>query len=545
MFENSIHVLLIEDNPGDAYLLQQFLQGAGNFQWEAFCSLKAGFDYLDQTALDSNALEPDVILLDLSLPDSHGLATIKAAVANIPAIPIVILTSLNDEALATAALREGAQDYLIKGEISQEVVVRSIHYAIERAGLNRQLRESEARLRLVNKELAHAARLKDEFLANMSHEIRTPLNAILGMTEGLQEQVFGKINEQQLKALQTIERSGAHLLGLINDILDVAKIEAGKITIDCTPTSVGYLCRSSLAFIKRQAQKKKIALDVKLPLHLPDLCIDERRIRQALINLLNNAVKFTQERGRITLEVSYHQQPADPGWTDVSQQNFLQIAVIDTGIGIAPEHFSKLFQPFIQLDSSLNRKYEGTGLGLALVKRIVELHGGQVGVTSEVGVGSCFTINLPCSEVVPSICQSGIPSESSPETHQSDPIIPPLILLAEDNEANINSMSSYLEVKGYRILLARNGHEAIAQAQLANPDLILMDIQMPGMDGLEAMQKIRHVPDLKDVPIIALTALAMTGDRERCLVAGASEYLSKPVKLKQLATTIHQLLGAR
>lgn len=405
-----------------------------------------------------------------------------------------------------------------------------------------KLTETNAKLLISNQELARATLLKDEFLANMSHELRTPLNAILGMTEGIQEEVFGSVNEQQIKALQTIKSSGTHLLELINDILDIAKIESGQIELDCTAVSIAHLCQSSLAFIKQQALKKRIQLEIKLPLNLPEILIDERRIRQVLINLLNNAVKFTPEGGRITLEVSRQESPVDSDAGDSPLPNTLRIAVIDTGIGIAPEDIKKLFQPFMQIDSALNRQYPGTGLGLALVKRIVELHRGQVGVSSEVGVGSCFLIDLPCGAFAPSSPEPQTPSWDNIEVNSPEMNSSPLILLAEDNEANIMTFSSYLKAKGYRILLAQNGQDAIDFAKTHSPDLILMDIQMPGMDGLEAIKQIRLDPNLVDVPIIALTALAMTGDRDRCLAQGANDYLTKPVKLKELAMTIQQLL---
>ncbi|CAN1210607.1 hypothetical protein TUMEXPCC7403_10450 [Tumidithrix helvetica PCC 7403] len=409
-------------------------------------------------------------------------------------------------------------------------------------------KQAEAELQRTNEELARATRLKDEFLANMSHELRTPLNAILGMAEGLQEGVFGNMNERQVKAIQTIESSGSHLLSLINDILDVAKIESGQIELDCTPTSVSLLCQSSLVFIKQQAMQKRIQLVTKLPPNLPDLLVDERRTRQVLINLLNNALKFTPEGGCITLEVTYKQQqkenfPLFEG-EGLGERSFLRIAIIDTGIGISSENIKKLFQPFIQIDSALNRQYQGTGLGLALVKRIVELHGGQVGLTSEVGVGSCFSIELPCA------VSGSSPSEPTPQSGDSgsEPSQPqletsPLILLAEDNPANISTVSAYLQAKGYRMLLARNGLEAVELAKAHHPNLILMDIQMPEMDGIEAMQQIRLDPSLTNLPIVALTALAMANDRQKCLDAGANEYLTKPVRLKELATAIQHLLG--
>jgi PAS domain S-box-containing protein len=419
----------------------------------------------------------------------------------------------------------------------------------DRQQTQKHLTEINQRLAESNEELARATRLKDEFLANMSHELRTPLNAILGMTEGMQEQVFGKISNAQIKALQTIERSGSHLLELINDILDVAKIESGQIELEYSTISVELLCQSSLTFIKQQALKKSIQLETKLAPNLPELIVDERRIRQVLINLLNNAVKFTPDGGHITLAVSCHPlsaQEAIASTSELAVSSYLHIAISDTGIGIAPENISKLFQPFIQIDSALNRQYQGTGLGLALVKRIVEMHGGKVMLSSEVGVGSCFTVILPCTE--PASASVFVTMENqtelSIESGQSQQTAP-VILLVEDNEANIISVSSYLTAKGYLIVLANNGKEAIALAGSAKPDLILMDIQMPVMDGLEAMQKIRQIPNLVNVPIIALTALAMENDIKRCIDAGANDYLSKPVKLRQLTKTIQQFLDPK
>ncbi len=399
------------------------------------------------------------------------------------------------------------------------------------------------RLQQANVQLIESHRLKDEFLANMSHELRTPLNSILGMNEGLQDEVFGSINERQLKALQTIENSSRHLLALINDILDVAKIESGQVTPNLAVTNIESLCTSSLAFIKQQALTKRIQLIPRIPKHLPEIVLDERRIRQVLINLLNNAVKFTLEGGTITLEVS--QVQLESSTTNLTALNYLKIAVIDTGIGISSENIQKLFQPFIQIDSALNRQYTGTGLGLALVKRLVELHEGTVELTSEVGVGSCFAINLPFNIGSPAIeekTEQDLSGQSQIGQSQIEELISPLILLAEDNEANITTFSSYLKAKGYRLLLATDGQQAIAIAKSDRPDLILMDIQMPVMDGLEAIAQIRLDPNLANIPIIALTALTMEGDRERCLASGASDYLAKPIKLRILAQMIQTWL---
>lgn len=400
-------------------------------------------------------------------------------------------------------------------------------------------KEYEQKLELTNAELLRATRLKDEFLANMSHELRTPLNAILGMTEALQEQILGDVNEKQLKALKTVENSGMHLLSLINDILDLAKIESGQLQLDCTPTNVALLCQSSITFIQTQALNKRIQLETKIASDLPEIRVDERRIRQVLLNLLSNAVKFTPTGGRITLEVKHIELQK------MHTQSWIRFAVIDTGIGIAPENIPKLFQPFIQIDGALNRQYAGTGLGLSLVKRMVELHGGLVGLTSELGIGSCFTIDLPCITDFPSaiihdaIAPISEPPASAPVNINSSP----LVLIAEDNEANISTLTDYLEANGYRIIVAMNGEEAIALSETHQPDLILMDIQMPIMDGLSAIKLIRLNPNLADIPIIALTALAMDSDRQKCINAGANEYISKPIKLKALTQTIQSFLN--
>ncbi|MFH7242283.1 MAG: PAS domain S-box protein [Spirulina sp.] len=400
-------------------------------------------------------------------------------------------------------------------------------------------KQAEAVLQQTNQELARATRMKDEFLANMSHELRTPLNAILGMAEGLQDGVFGPLNDRQHKALGTIESSGSHLLEVINDILDLAKIEAGQMSLDLAPVAITYLCSSSLAFVQPQAIAKAITLKVNVPDHLPDLLVDERRLRQVLINLLNNAVKFTPTDGTITLTAQRLET------TDPTDTPWVRITVGDTGIGIAPEHLEKLFKPFVQIDSTLNRQYSGTGLGLALVQRIIDLHGGQIQVRSEVGIGSHFSLDLPCVTYPTSPLQVKTLPANATLLSTSTPSASPLILLAEDNEANAATISSYLGAKGYRLNWARTGQEAVKLAQAHHPDLILMDIQMPDVDGLEASRQIRADPNLAETTIVALTALAMPQDSDRCLAAGINEYIRKPIKLKDLAEIVRALLSQK
>ncbi|MEB3231244.1 MAG: ATP-binding protein, partial [Leptolyngbyaceae bacterium] len=312
--------------------------------------------------------------------------------------------------------------------------------------------------------------------------------------------------------------------------------------------AIQQLCISSLSFIKQQALNKRIQLHTQIPPLLPDLWVDAIRIRQVLLNLLTNAVKFTPEEGHITLAVTLLTPDAHS-----SPQPQVRIAVTDTGIGIAADDIPKLFKPFVQIDASLNRQHSGTGLGLMLVKQIVELHGGTVGLTSTLGEGSCFTIDLPydpqtsanwaalandAGAIAPVTLFADADGNAPAPSSQA-----PLILLAEDNGANIVTIAGYLQAKGYRLIYAESGEEAIAQAMAHHPDVIVMDIQMPGMDGLEAMRQIRQQENLRGMQIIALTALAMKGDRERCIEAGANHYLSKPVRLKHLDLAIKELLA--
>ncbi|MCG3209031.1 MAG: Sensor histidine kinase RcsC [Anaerolineae bacterium] len=421
--------------------------------------------------------------------------------------------------------------------------------AIENAQLYKQVRHHAAELEqrvadrtielsVANAELARGARLKDEFLASMSHELRTPLNAILGMSEALQEQTFGPLNADQLDALRDVEDSGRHLLNLINDILDLSKIEAGKLELQISSVSIESVTQASLRLIKHSALKKRIKVLSTLDETVTHVQADERYLKQILVNLLSNAVKFTPDGGQVGLEVI----------GDEAQQ-IVQLTVWDTGIGILPEDMERLFLPFVQLDSRLGRQFGGTGLGLALVYRMVELHDGSVSVTSEPGQGSRFTVVLPWAEQetdaanMPSTAGAAAAPPAPPLPPESQPSVDkPLILMAEDNESNIKTISRYLTRSGYRVEIALNGIEAITRARVLQPDLILMDIQMPEMDGLEATRHLRADPQLANTPIIAVTALAMSGDRERCLAAGANEYLSKPVNLKRLVEVIRAQL---
>jgi len=393
-------------------------------------------------------------------------------------------------------------------------------------------KQAEVQLQAANIELEKASKLKDEFLANMSHELRTPLNGILGFSETLLEGVRGPMNEKQQHAVKVIHTSGEHLLALINDILDVSKIEAGKFELHPELLKVNDICKSSLTFINQLALKKSITVNYSSSPASSTILADPKRLKQILINLLNNAVKFTPEKGTINLEVQ----------TD-SVRELMIFSIIDTGIGIDPKDIKKLFNSFVQLDSSLSRQYEGTGLGLTLVKKLVEMHGGSIEVQSEIGAGSRFTFMLPWNQKGDDKQKaSNIEINRHDPIKQSTPMIHGKILLAEDNETNVIMMKDYLEDHGHTVLAAHDGGEILQIAAEILPDLILMDIQMPHINGLEATRLLRADPRFATVPIIALTAFAMPGDRERCLEAGMNEYLSKPVKLKELIQMIEKFL---
>jgi CheY-like chemotaxis protein len=294
------------------------------------------------------------------------------------------------------------------------------------------------------------------------------------------------------------------------------------------------VCRACLLFVREQAFKKRLRLDLQLNDQDAVIAADLTRLKQILVNLLSNAVKFTPEGGAVSLEVTVDME-----------EGVARFSVHDTGIGIAPTDLGRLFQPFSQIDSPLSRESEGTGLGLALVRRMTEVHGGSVTVESTPGQGSRFTVALPYHSAAGSTAADAASAGVHPAaTLLAIPVaaMREPILLADDNETNIRLLQEYLRARGYAVTVARDGYEALALVNQVQPRLILMDIQMPRLDGLAAIRRLRALPAYSATPIIALTALAMPGDRERCLGAGATAYLAKPVSLRTLVQIIEQLL---
>ncbi|WP_224370223.1 hybrid sensor histidine kinase/response regulator [Hyalangium versicolor] len=393
----------------------------------------------------------------------------------------------------------------------------------------RKDREAAQEVLRENQRLERLARLKDEFLANMSHELRTPLNAVLGQSEAMADGIFGPVTEEQRAALKTIEESGEHLLSLINDVLDISKSSVGHLEVALEVVTVDEVCQESLRLVREQARRKGITVAYSSDAAGTCVWADRRRWRQVLLNLLSNAQKFTPEGGRIGLEVT------------ARSGGEVAFTVWDTGPGIAEADRQRIFEPFVQLDVGLNRRHEGTGLGLALVHRLVELHHGRLELESELGKGSRFTVVLPVREpeaaeaLLPPVAAPRAPAPRRPATS-----LDCTVLIADDNEANTQHLEDYLEAYGCRVVIARDGEEALRLCREVNPTVVLMDIQMPRMSGLEAIQRLRAEPAIAHLPVVALTALAMPGDRERCLSAGANDYLSKPVRLADVLRVVQQ-----
>ncbi|MGB7892662.1 MAG: ATP-binding protein [Microcoleus sp.] len=432
-----------------------------------------------------------------------------------------------------------------------EAACRTLGAAIERA-------QTQENLRQVNEELEYSSQLKSEFLASMSHELRTPLNSILGFSDLLLRQTAGQLSDRQINYVDLIEKSGQHLLQLINDILDLSKIEAGKVELNLQPVRVQELATECLKMMQLRAEKKRIGLSLELDYRITKVWLDERRVRQIVINLLSNAIKFTPEQGQVKLSgrLAYGSEIDGDYRPDCSPVNastpYFCLEVKDSGIGIPKDRWHLLFRPFQQVDSSLTRRHEGTGLGLALTKRLAELHGGTVSFQSVCDQGSLFRVWLPLTEMrqqLGNFASCALDTKLVPASAIALPIARKRILVVEDQPFNQMLISEVMELEGYGVEILADG-KAMADRILAAsaapellPDLILMDIQLPDVDGFELMRRVKADPVWDSIPMIAVTAMAMPGDSERCLEAGASAYLSKPLDLNLAIATVRSFLG--
>jgi signal transduction histidine kinase/CheY-like chemotaxis protein len=389
----------------------------------------------------------------------------------------------------------------------------------------RELRESVKTLGDFNTRLQEASKHESQFLSSMSHELRTPLNAIMGFTDLLHGQFFGKLNEKQLDYISQIDKSGKHLLELINDLLDMAKIDAGATSVELEQFHPRE-CLLSVDLMSPQFRKKQLKVETHLDPSITTLTADKRKLKQIMLNLLSNAYKYTPRNGRIDIRIE-----AEAEW--------IKISVSDTGIGISEKDQTRVFSEFHQTNRVRDEAMGGTGIGLALTRRLVLLHKGEIGVQSELHEGSTFWFTLP---------NKSLPKKAAENPDTNFEIAVPQktgqrILVVEDNRVNMSMLLDMLSIYEHKVYTARNGLEAVQAAITHQPDLILMDIRMPKMDGLEATRNIKKIPKLAEIPIIALTASVGKEMREKCFEAGFTEHICKPIDSKELFGKLRQFLG--
>lgn len=389
------------------------------------------------------------------------------------------------------------------------------------------LRERDGR-----REAEAASQAKSVFLANLSHEVRTPLNAISTMTNLLGRT---RLTAKQQDMVNKIDLAGGHLLDVVSDILDLSKIEAAKVTLEIAPMEVDKVVMAAVDLLKDRLSGKPVKLEMSLSPMPEGLLGDATRLQQIIQNFLSNAIKFTDE-GQIKVSTTVE--------ADAANTCLIRIEVEDTGIGIAPDVQPRLFEAFQQADESISRRYGGTGLGLAIARRLTELMGGQVGVSTTPGKGSRFWTVLPFGKAVGEARPAVIPTTIEPEDQLNAEFAGSRILFVDDDPINRDAASMLLgEFGGQDVTLSANGHEAISRVKETQFDAIMMDVLMPGMDGLEATRRIRTLEFGRDVPVIALTGNAFPEDIKRCLDAGMNEVLAKPYPPDMLFATLLKWLS--
>ena len=409
------------------------------------------------------------------------------------------------------------------------------------------LRRVEQALQQKNVELEDASRMKSEFLANMSHELRTPLNAIIGFSEVLKDGLVGELSDPQRGFIGDIFESGQHLLSLINDILDLSKVEAGKMVLDLEPVDMASLFSNSLSIIREKAATRRIRVNMDVSAALTSIEADARKVKQIVYNLLSNAVKFTVEGGQVMVRAravpraevgalsgswSGRSLPlADNGFAE-----FLEISVTDSGIGISPAGMDQLFRPFSQIDGGLARKFEGTGLGLAMVKLLAELHGGTLAVQSAVREGSCFTVWLPLREA--ERVTSPTVARAQPASRLSSRPGVATALVVEDDFKSAELIRLQLESEGFTVLHAASAEAALAIALQQPLSLITLDIMLPNMDGWELLDRIKRVPALTRIPVVIISIVA---DKNRGFALGAAAIMQKPISRQELYESLVEL----
>jgi len=502
--------------------------------------LKSGSGLIGQVAMDG---KPIILSAPEDMPfriDTGLFPVVPAAVVASPVIygekvlGVLALSSMQPFSVNELGFIERLTDQM-------GISLNNLNQYHDLKALSEQYKQRGSEISQKNRQLEQANRLKTEFLANMSHELRTPLNAIIGFSEVLKDELLGKLNDEQADYMNEIFGSANHLLSLINDILDLSKIEAGKMELYLGPVNVSELLQNALSVVKEKAHNHHISLALDVGDDIGLMQVDGRKLKQIVYNLLSNAVKFTPDGGQVAVEARH-------------VEGNLLVKVTDTGIGIAQDNVDLLFRPFEQLDGSLARQFEGTGLGLAMVKRLVELHGGEVSVSSQEGKGSCFQFAIPyrdeneveLSATVPVEIADDQPVPQSlsgrPQWSGDMPVIQPEVLLVEDNDQAAELMAVQLRGAGYVTHRASNGVEGLKLAETQQPNLIIMDILLPDINGWEIMRRMKQDSKMQDIPIVVVSIVA---DSKKGIELGAVEVMQKPVHKLALLEAIGRVLPVK